>query len=270
MYYLQLNNASLYEMSELPARTTTKLNGETLKALTCQLENTDLATIKAEFAVEFNVRTVSVLGNDKRTMTVYDGYSILRSIAIIPNDDDTFIVTLAMPSDLSELVPNLQARIAELEAEVINLTPTPVDPTTMELSTLKTYLIDKTKTDLEAYLAANPITSNVHGNTEKQYTCTKEKQSLLTQAIAVAQLHAAAGDISYQPSWNATGEECTYDWTLEELTTLAFQMDTFVHPLVSSQQKMESFINAAADTATLLATDFSFPPTGIFVINGEE
>lgn len=266
MYYLQLNNASLYEMTELPERTTTKLNGETLKAVTCTVENTDLETVKAEFGVEFNIRTVSVLGEDKRTMTVYDGYSILRSIAIIPNVEGTFIVVIAMPSNLADLVPNLQARIDELEQQIIDMQPVEVLPQDMELEDLKKYLINKTKADLEEYLEATPIQSDVHGGVVKNYTCTKEKQALLTQAIAVAQLHAEAGDTSYHPSWNATGEECEYNWTIEELSMLAFQMDQFVHPLVSSQQKMESFIVNSSDKNVLLATNFGFPPTGDFIV----
>ena len=47
---------------------------------------------------------------------------------------------------------------------------------------------------------------------------------------------------------------------------LAFQMDQFVHPLVSSQQKMESFIVNSSDKNVLLATNFGFPPTGDFIV----
>lgn len=267
MFYLALNDATLFQLPEEPVVTSTKLKGETLKALSISIQESDAATIKAAFGVEFNVRTVTVMSENKKVMSKYDGYTVLRSIAeeMDAGDNTIYTVILAMPSDLSAIVPVLQDRIAELENEVIALNSKDVvDPNTMGLDELKAYLIKKTKTDLEAYLAANPVSSTAHKNTAALYACTAEKQALLTSAIAIAQLQAAAGNTAYQPSWNATGAECTYDWTLEELVALAMDIEATVHPLVTAQQKMEVFIKNASDTATLLAKDFSFPPAGDF------
>lgn len=125
-----------------------------------------------------------------------------------------------------------------------------------QLSALKAQLIAKSKENLEAYLASHPITSSCHVE-EKQYTITKDKQSLLTQEIVVAQMAAQAG-INYQTSWNAAGEACTYDWKITELQQLAFEMVVMVKPLVSHQQSMEAQINTATTKEDALAVNIEF------------
>ena len=75
--------------------------------------------------------------------------------------------------------------------------------------------------------------------------------------ILTAQMALASG-AEYNPSWNASGEECTYDWTLEELTQLAFEIEAMVRPLVSRQQSMEVAINEATNVDTLNAIDITF------------
>ncbi len=125
------------------------------------------------------------------------------------------------------------------------------------LESIKATQIAKSKDNLESYLAAHPITSSCHGGAEKQYTITKDKQALLTQEIAIAQMAVQAG-VEYQPSWNATGESCTYDWTLTELQQLAFEAVAIVKPLVSHQQSMEAQINAASTKEDALAVSIEF------------
>lgn len=132
-----------------------------------------------------------------------------------------------------------------------------IDPDAATLEQLKAYLITKSKGKLETYLAANPIISKCHGGAEKQYTITKEKQALLTQEIAIVQM-AIQADIEYQPSWNAQGEPCTYDWTLEELKQLAFEAVMVVKPLVSHQQTIEAQINAAQTKEDVLAISIEY------------
>lgn len=132
-----------------------------------------------------------------------------------------------------------------------------IDPDTATLEQLKDYQITKSKENLEAYLLANPITSSCHGEVEKQYSITKEKQALLTQEIAIVQMAIQAG-IEYQPSWNAAGEPCTYDWTLEELKQLAFEAVTVVKPLISHQQTIEAQINAAQTKEEVLAVSIEY------------
>jgi len=132
-----------------------------------------------------------------------------------------------------------------------------IDPDTATLEQLKAYQIAKSKEKLEIYLEANPLTSKCHGGAEKQYSITKEKQALLTQEIAIVQM-AIQADIEYQPSWNAQGEPCTYDWTLEELKQLAFEAVTVVKPLVSHQQTIEAQINAAQTKEEVLAVSIDY------------
>lgn len=132
-----------------------------------------------------------------------------------------------------------------------------IDPDTATLEQLKAYQITKSKSNLETYLEANPITSKCHGGAEKQYTITKEKQALLTQEIAIVQMAIQTG-IEYQPSWNAAGEACTYDWTLEELKQLVFETIMVVKPLVSQQQTIEVQINAAQTKEDVLAVPIEY------------
>ena len=132
-----------------------------------------------------------------------------------------------------------------------------IDPDTATLEQLKAYRITKSKENLEVYLLANPITSSCHGGIDKQYSITKEKQALLTQEIAIVQMAIQAG-VQYQPSWNAAGEPCTYDWTLEELKQLAFEAVTVVKPLVSHQQTIEAQINAAQTKEDVLAVSIEY------------
>jgi hypothetical protein len=132
-----------------------------------------------------------------------------------------------------------------------------LDPDTCALEELKTYLIAKSNSNLEEYLKNNPITSSCHGGIEKQYSITKDKQAYLTQEIAVTQM-AIQNNVEYQPSWNATGERCTYDWTLAELQQLAFEIAIVVKPQVSKQQSMEEIINDAETKEAVLAISIEF------------
>ena len=63
---------------------------------------------------------------------------------------------------------------------------------------------------------------------------------------------------TFQPSWNARGEECTYDWTLEELVVLGADIEAKVRPLVSLQQSMESQIMAATSRDEILEVVITF------------
>lgn len=158
-----------------------------------------------------------------------------------------------------------------------------VDPDTLDLPELKEYLIDQSKKNLEEHLASNPVTSFVHGDVGKRYAITAEKQQHLMAMILTArnaeEMRTAklqhyftsvfknddnitfeefvagvddgsisTGDVAftkYQASWNATGEPCTYDWTLSELVILAAEIEAVVRPLISKQQEMEVAIKNA-------------------------
>ncbi|MGN6713783.1 hypothetical protein [Anaerocolumna jejuensis] len=125
------------------------------------------------------------------------------------------------------------------------------------LDELKIYKITKSKENLESYLVTHPIISSCHGGLEKQYSITKEKQTLLTQMILITQVSINAGQ-TYHPSWNAQGEPCTYDWTLQELQQLAFETEAVVRPLVSHQQTMEALINEAYTKEEVISSNITF------------
>lgn len=171
-----------------------------------------------------------------------------------------------------------------------------VDPDSLELPELKDYLIGKSKENLSEHLATNPISSSVHGGVVKQYSITADKQThLMAMILMTANMEEARiagmkqfyetqysgkesvtfeqfmvgvdnGTIStggvtfnkYQPSWNAAGEPCTYDWTLNELKQLAAEIEAVVRPLISKQQTMEVQIKGATTIEEAKSVSLSF------------
>lgn len=131
-------------------------------------------------------------------------------------------------------------KINDITDKINEITAVP-DINSMSLEEAKEYKINQSKITLEEFLAANPITSSCHGKTEKRYSITSDKQQYLSMMIMMTSLAVQKG-IEYQPSWNATGEACTYDWTLDELQQLAIEIETVVRPLISKQQKIEKEI----------------------------
>lgn len=126
-----------------------------------------------------------------------------------------------------------------------------------ELARIKAERTAQSKQNLKQYLETCKLSSTCHKGIEKQYSMTSEKQQHLANMILTATMAAQAG-ISYQPSWNAAGEECTYDWTIGELQQLAMEMEGAVRPLVSKQQRMEVSIQEADSLDELGAIDISF------------
>lgn len=265
MYYLLLNDATMFEISDLMEEGTTKLKGETLKSVSAKIQNATIEKIRSAFGSEFNTRTIKLLSENKIAMTVYDNYTVLRSIAtdeqsLIENSENQmYVVTLAQPSDIGTIVPQLQERIVELEKELLAATADP-DPSQMDLDTLKEYLVDKSKENLEAFLEQNPITSSCHQNTPAVYTITFDKQTQLNSAIALCKIHEQLGD-SYTPSWNCHNGQCTYDWTKTELVKLAIEIEAFVKPYISKQQSMESQIRNASTKEDAQAVSITFEKT---------
>ena len=126
------------------------------------------------------------------------------------------------------------------------------DPTEV-LNEKKQERILQSKTDLEIFLAENPIT----WTDGYQYSITREKQQQLTSKILSATL-AAQTKTPYNLTWNSTGEVCKA-WTLEELSALAFAIDARVTALVTYQQEKEIEINNAESEEALnsIVVDYS-------------
>lgn len=115
------------------------------------------------------------------------------------------------------------------------------DYTTLSLEDAIAFRVKESAAALSEYLAANPITSTCHKGIAAKYSITKDKQEYLQSMISVCTLAKQSGT-PYQPSWNATGEVCSYDWTIEELVQLAMEIEATVRPLVSYQQTIENQI----------------------------
>ena len=154
-------------------------------------------------------------------------------------------VTEQMSKDIETQATEVQSlgnRTTDLKQTVDSLIPE-TDITKMTLSDAKAYRVNESNMVLAEFLEAHPIESTCHGGKSAHYSITKDKQNYLQAMILTTQMAMQAG-VEYQPSWNATGEPCTYDWTLAELQQLAFEIESVVRPLVSAQQKIEASINA--------------------------
>lgn len=138
-----------------------------------------------------------------------------------------------------------------VEAEEIDgvMTVTALTPGTMpepDLEPIKVARIAQSKTDLASYLEAHPL----QWTDGEYYSITAEKQQQLTSKLFSAYVKKSSG-IPYDLTWNSTGDVCK-SWTIEELSPLAFAIETRVTALVSYQQHQEV---AMRDAATLEALD---------------
>lgn len=145
--------------------------------------------------------------------------------------------------------------VEEQIAEYINSVITMIN-SNIPIDELKQEYIQYSKALLEEYLLNNPLKSSVH-NGEKYYSVTSEKQTLLTKEILMCQMSQANGT-EYQPSWNATGEACTYDWTFQELIQLAYEITLVVKPKILKQQLIEKSINECTDIEEILNIHISY------------
>ena len=101
------------------------------------------------------------------------------------------------------------------------------------------------------YLRTHKVASDAKGGITKYYSATLEKQSLLANQMVLAQL------IGNHIRWNASGEECE-EWSVDEMKQLAKDIQAFVTPLISKQQKMEKEITNAKTVDSCLAIEISF------------
>lgn len=136
------------------------------------------------------------------------------------------------------------------------------DYTTLSLEDAIAFRVKESAAALSEYLAANPITSTCHKGIAAKYSITKDKQEYLQSMISVCTLAKQSGT-PYQPSWNATGEVCSYDWTIEELVQLAMEIEATVRPLVSYQQTIENQIKncTTMDELKAIVINYNNVPT---------
>ena len=125
-----------------------------------------------------------------------------------------------------------------VEAEEIDgiMTVTALTPGTVpepDLEPIKARRIAQSKADLATYLEAHPL----QWTDGKIYSITAEKQQQLTGKLFAATM-AQTLSRPYTLTWNDTGEVCQ-EWTLQDLSALAFAIDARVTDLVSYQQTQE-------------------------------
>lgn len=122
--------------------------------------------------------------------------------------------------------------------------PEPYIPTPEELEAQfqqnKNNKIALSKSMLVNFLENNPIHSTVHNGIEGVYSITSEKQSLMMSRYMTYQLEKTVNPDA-KLTWNETGKACE-EWTEAEFLQLILEIKTYVHPLVSRQQKIEEQI----------------------------
>lgn len=109
----------------------------------------------------------------------------------------------------------------------------PTERPAPDLEPIKAERIAQSKTNLETYLATHPL----QWTDDEYYSITAEKQNQLTSKIMAATM-AQTLSTDYTLTWNSTGEVCK-EWTLQDLSALAFAIDARVTKLVGYQQAQE-------------------------------
>ena len=275
-YKIRLADSDTYEIPELPVETIINRKGEDLKAIKfyvpAPIAEGQVTSIKTLFSDTSKTSVMEFLEDDRSVGREYTDFTLLYLISVTEEGD--YIVTMvketAIPSKLNELEENIASITAKLAEPNID---------NFSLDELKAYRVQESKKNLENYLATHTVTSTAHQGVAKEYSITSEKQGHLMSMVMMAQaaetMKAKQLAVAYEayenkenttleeftalvengtisltlptftPSWNATGEVCTYDWTLDELLILGADIENMVRPLVSKQQTMEAnIINA--------------------------
>lgn len=243
-----------------------------------------LDEVKDDFKNQENLSLISLINDEGKLSAEYNGYQKLVNISIPADttefgevEGDIFKVTLALTDDVKELIKTWSKTVGDMSATIVentDATETAVktveelkekvdemtdtkDISEMSLEEAIAYKIKQSKLALAAFLENATITSSCHKSEEARYSVTSEKQQYLISMITISELAIAAG-VEYQPSWNATGEPCSYDWTVDELKQLAFEMESFVRPLVSKQQAIETEIKACTTVEEVINVVISY------------
>lgn len=106
----------------------------------------------------------------------------------------------------------------------------------------KVLKVGESKMLLESFLEANPLKSTCHNGVEGIYTITSEKQTLMSNNYLTYMIAKQTG-IETELTWNESGKECE-PWTETEFLQLVMEVQAYVKPLVSLQQKYEVAIMA--------------------------
>lgn len=274
MYTLLMADGTELKLYQNEVTGTVNVNGEFVKAVTLTVVDATLEEVKTSFSDSTKTSTFTVYPENKEWDAKFSGYEILKTISLDTDlgkeyGSDVFVVTMAQSSDAKEVIKEFEKRLSLAETGIESATKTaseandtaaaaknavdvitPKDPSKMTVDELKEYKIAQSKSMLAEYLETHPIQSSCHGS-NAFYSVTSEKQQYLMSMISISEAAEAAG-ASYTPSWNEAGKACTYDWTVDQLKQLALEMATYVRPLVSKQQEIETKINALSTKDEIL------------------
>ena len=261
MYKLILADATEFELVDHIAQVKVMVQGANVDGIRFTVTTTTVAAVQEAFKDPVKTDVIKQAQEDGSVMSTQTGFTKLKSIT---RDEEAHLegvekltIVMRMPEDLTDTVKSLGTKVVEL-GEALAEATAPFDPHSLDLAGAKEYQVKQSELALENYLANHPVKSSVHGEKEAYYSCTLLKQQLLTQAIALAQMAVQTSNKDYKISWNATGEECTYDWTLEELVQLSFEFDAYVRPYVSAQQELENDILACSTVDEVLAVEIDY------------
>lgn len=178
---------------------------------------------------------------------IYTHFMIRCQMATMTDPDDNMrmIVELKL-AQLTEVDYSLR-KMASIVAK---------DHNYLTIDEYKEALIEKSKKDLDKFLADNPLKSSCHGGKEAYYNATKDKRDIWVSNLFVYNLKQAAG-LDATLTWNATGEECE-EWTYEEAAQFTLELEAYVHPLVAYQQNLEVAINDCETKQELDAIEIDY------------
>lgn len=273
-----LSNGSEYELKGMVSKGSTYVNNTYMDSITIPVSG-DFEAIQKDFTNQEAVSNISVVDVENGLSSTYSGYQKFIGVTISSENvgKNIYIVTLAMSNDVQQLIKSWQTSMDTMSEKIMSVDEASAemsnkvndvkryvenivgntDIDTMTLDEAINFRIKESKKALSEFFNTATIKSSCHGGKEAEYSITSEKQSYLISMIAIADLAAASG-VEYQPSWNASGEICTYDWTVDELKQLAFEMETYVRPLVSKQQTIEKSISACKTVAEVKEIEISY------------
>lgn len=153
---------------------------------------------------------------------------------------------------LPDTYPFVEVEAEEIDGIMTVTALTPGAPPEPDLDPIKAQRIAQSKVDLAAYLEDHPI----QWTDGEYYSITAEKQQQLTGKLMAA-IMAQSMSTDYHLTWNSTGDVCR-EWTLQDLSALAFAIDARVTALVSCQQTQEVAMRDAAtlDELDAIAVDY--------------
>lgn len=219
-------------------------------AFSAIIKNDSIDEVEEAFSDTKEIVVINDIGQKVATVTDYSG---IKTISKLPDYyvDDDGNDRAAIQISLNKM--DVNGRIKTLEDKVNNS----VNEAAMTLDEYKEYRIEQSKTALEEFLEANPITSMAHGAKEGVYSITKEKQDLMAQQYLTYQITKSVDPDSATLTWNEHGGVCE-EWEESEFVRLVMEIKARVYPLVSYQQTIEKQIRDSASRASIAAIEFDY------------